>query len=164
MLNTVKEVRPVQIKRILFPTDFSEFACHALKYAISFAREYEAKLFIIHVVEEFANASYFDVLQVPLPPNLFSDIEERAKRQLTQLVASDQFKGLEVETAVMRGVPFVEIVEFAREKEIDLITIATHGRTGLKHAIFGGTADKVVRKAPCPVLSVKHPEHEFVMP
>jgi nucleotide-binding universal stress UspA family protein len=154
----------MQIRRILLPTDFSEFANHALKYAVTFARECGSKLYLLHVVEEFAHASYFDVLQVPLPPNLFSDIEERAKRQLADLAASEALKGLEVEIVVTRGVPFVEIVEFAREKGVDLITIATHGHSGLKHALFGSTAEKVVRKAPCPVLSVKHPEHEFVMP
>jgi len=69
-----------------------------------------------------------------------------------------------VETAFLEGRPFVEIIRYAREKAVGLVVIATHGRTGLTHALFGSVAEKVVRKAPCPVLVVKRHEQEFVMP
>ena len=68
-----------------------------------------------------------------------------------------------VTKAFVEGRPFVEIIRYARENEIDLIVISTHGRTGLKHALFGSVAEKVVRKAPCPVLVVKRQERDFVM-
>jgi len=73
-------------------------------------------------------------------------------------------EGIEKESIIRRGVPFVEILTAAGELKVDLITIATHGRTGLQQVLFGSTAEKVVRKAPCPVLSIRHPEHDFVMP
>ena len=67
-------------------------------------------------------------------------------------------------TKVLNGVPFVEIIRYARESEMDLIVMGTHGRTGLGHLLIGSVTERVVRKSPCPVLTVKHPEHEFVMP
>ena len=78
--------------------------------------------------------------------------------------AAKNFEGLPAETAFLEGRPFVEIIRYAREKDIQLIVIATHGRTGIKHALFGSVAEKVVRKAPCPVLVVKRDERDFVMP
>ena len=68
------------------------------------------------------------------------------------------------EWLIEEGYPFPRIIEIARKHEVDLIVMGTHGRTGLAHALLGSVAEKVVRKAPCPVLTVKHPEHEFVMP
>jgi len=154
----------IKIDTILFPTDFSDFSKHAMLYAASFAREYGAKVYVLHVIEEIAQASYYDMLQVPLPPNLLTDMEQNARQQVADLLEAKEFEGIETEGLIRRGVPFLEIIGVAAETGVDLITIATHGRVGLKHALFGSTAEKVVRKAPCPVLSVRHPEHEFVMP
>ena len=154
----------ISLTKILFPTDFSPFADHALTYAVSFAREYEAKLYVVHVIEDLTNVSYFEVFQVPMPANFMEDMEARTQGQMDDLLARDDLKGLETESLIRRGVPFVEILRTAAELEADMITIATHGRTGLQQMLFGSTAEKVVRKAPCPVLSIRHPEHEFVMP
>jgi len=79
-------------------------------------------------------------------------------------MSSETEKTIELKRFVARGIPAEEIVDFARNNEIDLIVMSTHGRTGLKHVLMGSTTEKVVRKAPCPVLSIRHPEHEFVMP
>ena len=108
--------------------------------------------------------SYFEVFQVPLPANFADDVEAMAKEQMAELATKPELQDIEAETLLRRGVPFIEILDVAREQEIDLITIATHGRTGLQQMLFGSTAEKVVRKAPCPVLSIRHPEHEFIMP
>ncbi len=153
----------INLKTILFPTDFSTFSDHALKYAVSFATEYGAKLHILHVIEDLTNVSYFEVFQVPLPANFMRDVEAMAQKQMDDLLGKDILKGLEVEPLMRRGVPYVEILAAAAELEIDLITIATHGRTGLQQMLFGSTAEKVVRKAPCPVLSIRHPEHDFIL-
>jgi len=153
----------ISLKAILFPTDFSPFADHALKYAASFAKEYGAKLHILHVIEDLTNVSYFEVFQVPLPANFLRDVEAMAQKQMDDLMGRDILDGLQVEPMMRRGVPYVEILAAAAELEIDLITIATHGRTGLQQIIFGSTAEKVVRNAPCPVLSIRHPEHDFVL-
>jgi len=86
------------------------------------------------------------------------------RKQLDGFIPPELKKGITVETIHRVGVPFVEIIKAAREKEVDLIVIATHGKSGLSHILFGSVAEKVVRKAPCPVLSIRHPEHEFIMP
>ena len=75
-----------------------------------------------------------------------------------------EIEGLDVHARVARGVPYVAIVRYARAHDIDLVVLATHGRTGLSHALMGSVAEKVVQMAPCPVLTVKHPEHEFELP
>ena len=93
--------------------------------------------------------------QVALP-SVDVDMNARAKEELEQL-AKREITGLEVVSIIKTGKPFVEIVETALEEDIDLIIIATHGHTGIEHVLFGSTAEKVVRKAPCPVLTIREP-------
>lgn len=154
---------PIRIKRILCPTDFSESSEHALKYAFSFARPYGATLYLQHVIEPLT-----PVLGIDMGPTIGYEerpnLQNRIQELLNEAVPDDIRGEIEIKTLISRGAPFLEIIRAAREEEIDLIVIATHGRTGLKHVLLGSTTEKVVRKAPCPVLSVKHPEHEFVMP
>jgi len=97
--------------------------------------------------------------------DLNEDLVEAADRQMDAFV--DQHlanEGFPVKRKVVAGRPFVTIIEYARNREIDLIVIATHGRTGLKSVLLGSVAEKVVRKSPCPVLTIRHPEQKFVMP
>ncbi len=154
----------IRIQTILHPTDFSEPSKYALDYALSFAEEYNASLRVLHVIEEVSSALYFDMLQAPPLAQLMADIEKQAQQAMEQLIASDLRARFRVETLIRKGVPFLEIIRCAEETKADIIVCGTHGRTGLKHALFGSVAEKVVRKAPCPVLSVRHPEHKFVMP
>lgn len=154
----------IRIQTILHPTDFSEPSKYALAYAMSFAEEYNAKVCVVHVIEEVSSALYFDMLQAPPLAQLMADIEKQAQKAMEELIAPDMRAKYRVETFIRKGVPFLEIVRCAEEIHADMIVCGTHGRTGLKHAIFGSVAEKVVRKAPCPVLSVRHPEHKFVMP
>ena len=154
----------IAMKSILHPTDFSEPSKHALNYAIAFAKEFKTKLCVLHVIEEVATAMYFDMLQAPPLMQLMADIEDKAKKALADLVPEDVKTEIEVELLIRKGVPFLEIIRCAEQIKADLIVCGTHGRTGLKHALFGSVAEKVVRKAPCPVLSVRHPEHKFEMP
>jgi nucleotide-binding universal stress UspA family protein len=81
---------------------------------------------------------------------------------LNRLTADLIRQGIDAEPVFVTGRTYMEIVDKAKELEVDLITLATHGRTGLSHLVFGSTAEKIIRLAPCPVLTVKHPEHEFV--
>ena len=154
----------IKIDKVLFPTDFSEHSEHALSYALSFAKEYGAKLYVLHVIEDvqyLANAYMFDV---PVMPS-FADIEQSRLKEMQEFierVITDP--AIEIEKAIKRGRPFIEIIRTAREEDVDLIVIATHGRSGLEHVFFGSVAEKVVRKAPCPVLSIRMPGHEFTMP
>jgi nucleotide-binding universal stress UspA family protein len=153
----------IKMDKILFPTDFSEFSNNALKYAISFAREYKAKLIVLHVIENIYPYSGFSETAFPIV-ELYTDVEKYASKEMESLISNNVPKDLPVEQIITRGTPFLEIVNSAREKEVDLIVIATHGRTGLEHVFFGSTAEKVVRKAPCPVLTIRNPEHEFIHP
>ncbi|MCF6154532.1 MAG: universal stress protein [Candidatus Brocadia sp.] len=91
-------------------------------------------------------------------------MEKEAQKRMQRLIPAQFLEKGKVENIIMRGTPFLEIIRAARKYDIDLITIATHGRTGFSHVFLGSTAEKVVRHAPCPVLCVKHPEHEFVVP
>lgn len=153
----------IEIKNILYPTDFSELSLKALDYARSFAAAYAATLHCIHVVDEAYQ--YWMTLgpeSVPVGPSP-DHLNEMADNQLHEFV--DKFlrdRADSVITAVRMGSPYLEIAQYAREQHIDLIVIATHGRSGLSHALIGSTAEKVVRKAPCPVLTVRDPEHDFI--
>ncbi|GAB4345340.1 MAG: universal stress protein [Candidatus Abyssubacteria bacterium] len=154
----------IRIEKILFPTDFSEPSRYAFRYALSFAREYGAKLYVLHVIEDIqylANAYMFDV---PIMPS-FADMEQNRLKELQEFIDRElEGEDVQIEKVVRRGRPFMEIIQMARDEKVDLIVTATHGRGGLEHVLFGSVAEKVVRKAPCPVLSIRSPEHEFKMP
>jgi len=156
--------RAFTLSKVLMTTDFSDYSRHALPYALGLARDHGAELHILHVVPTSEMAVQFDVAGPVFEPGLFEGLEESAREQLEKLVPEKLREGLKLTLAVRRGAAFVEIVRYAREQGIDLIVLATHGRTGLQHALFGGVADKVVRKAPCPVLSVRPAGHQFTMP
>jgi nucleotide-binding universal stress UspA family protein len=153
----------IRLKTILFPTDFSETSQEAARYAISFAREFKAKVFVLHVVNEkiFTESSMPRVVSVE---ELERELTEEARKRLKTLVPAEEAEGLDWETVIRQGEPFIEIIRFAKDQDVDLIVIGTHGRSGFEHIIFGSTAEKVVRKAPCPVLSVRPEQREFVMP
>lgn len=150
----------IKIEKILFPTDFSECAQHALMYALSFATEYGAQLIILHVVPQLNLPTEMEAKA----RGLYDEMEKAARAKIAKLVPKRFLEKIKVQNVVVRGVPFLEIIKEAKKRNVDLITIATHGRTGLQHAIFGSTAENVARKSPCPVLIVRHPEVEFVAP
>ncbi len=148
------------INKILVPIDFSNFSKNALRYAVNFAKNFNSKIYLVYVVEPVIYPSDFSMGQVTFP---VSDIEmnERAKDELESLAKTEIGSQIEVETLIKTGKPFVEINETASELDIDLIIIATHGHTGMEHLLFGSTAEKVVRKAPCPVLTLREPVKGF---
>jgi nucleotide-binding universal stress UspA family protein len=153
------------LSKILFPTDFSELSLHALRYARFFAESFSAELHVIHVVDEAA--LYWTAAapnSVPVGPSVgeLSNIANSEMRKFVQTHLADLKTGHVTE--VISGRPFMEIIQYARNKKMDLIVLGTHGRSGLHHVLMGSVAEKVVRKAPCPVLTIRHPEHEFVMP
>ncbi|NQT52383.1 universal stress protein [bacterium] len=153
--------RPYSVRRILFPTDFSDYSLNALGYAIGLAEDYSSEMHILHVVPAPDWAVQFEQVAPVLDAEFFDQMEQSAAESIDSLAAERVRDRLEVTTAVRRGTAFLEIVRYAKEQDIDLIVIATHGRTGLKHALFGSVAEKVVRKAPCPVLSVRPEGHEY---
>jgi nucleotide-binding universal stress UspA family protein len=151
----------INLKRILVPTDFSESARHALLYGTSFAREYEGELILLHVVENLTVGYASDLFPVPMA-EVFDEISGYAKAELAKLGAEVKEKGVTVRELVVQGKPSAEIVRVAREETADMIVLGTHGKGMLDKALFGSTAERVIRRAPCPVLTVGLEEHEFV--
>lgn len=154
----------IQLDKILFPTDFSDSSNNALLYAVSLAEEYKAKLFLLHVIEDISNAAYFDMLTAPPLDDMYGEMEKQAWEQLNASIPEKKREVIKWEPLVHRGMPALEIVHTAEELEVGLIVLGTHGRSGLKHMIFGSVAEKVVRMAPCPVLTVRLPEHKVDLP
>ncbi len=143
------------IKKILLPTDFSEGSKNALPYAVELSKQYNAGLYLLHVIYDLQQASGLHVPHVNLD-QLYIEIEDAAKKELERF-GLEELRGLNVQRYVLRGVPYEEIVRFAEKNQIDLIIIGTHGRKGLEKVFFGSTAEQVVRKAPCAVLTVRLP-------
>ncbi len=148
------------LKKILVPVDFSECSEKALLYAVQFAKEFCATLDVVYVSPPFVLPA-----DVVLPSNytrIEKDVIDKAEQRLATLVLQRVPQGIPVEPIVRSGHAVTEIVNAAKEFNADLIIISTHGRTGLKHVLIGSTAEEVVRHAPCPVLTVREKEHEFL--
>jgi nucleotide-binding universal stress UspA family protein len=154
----------IKLRKILYPTDFSESSLEAMKYAVSFARDYKARLILMHVVNEQIFSEGLNLPRLAAPEALEQELVAEAGRQMRTVIPADVRAGVDIEHVILRGMPFLEIIRYAKANEVDLIVIGTHGRSGMEHIIFGSTAEKVVRKAPCPVLSVRPAQHNFVMP
>lgn len=149
----------LKIKSILVPIDFSDTSKKALVYAVRMAEQFGATITLLNVVEPVATPD-FAYHPLMLETN---QIKEAAKTQLAALVKKLNLPEKLIERTIVRfGAPFTEITEAARTLKVDLIIITTHGYTGLKHVFLGSTAERVVRHAPCPVLTVRQKEHEFV--
>jgi nucleotide-binding universal stress UspA family protein len=153
----------LRIRNIICAVDFSEYSEYALRYAVHFAETFDADLKLLHVVELPFLPSY-SLAGVPDLSIPTEEIEAGARQKMDEVVAKWRAKYAKVEGQVRTGTAFVEIIGYAREVDADLIVVGTHGRTGLRHMLIGSVAEKIVRKAPCPVLSVKHPSHQFQMP
>jgi len=152
----------MQIKTILFPTDFSQGARAAMDHAVSLARDYQATLSLLYVIQDISIAEWYIPSSLSMN-DLVEDMQKSAWKEMDRW-AGEVPAGVKTEKMVVRGVPFVEIIRTAKEKNADLIVIGTHGRTGIDHMLFGSTAEKVVRKSPCPVLTVRVAGKEFRMP
>ncbi|MBK7107201.1 MAG: universal stress protein [Ignavibacteriae bacterium] len=148
------------ITKILVPVDFSNYSKNALRYAVNFSKKFNSKIYLVYVVEPVIYPSDFSMGQVTFPVT-DTELNVRAKEELEILAKEEIGVEVQVETIIRTGKPFVEINETARELDIDLIIIATHGHTGMEHLLFGSTAEKVVRKAPCPVLTLREPIKGF---
>lgn len=148
------------IKTILVPIDFSDYSKNALRYSVNLAKKFSSKMFLIYVIEPMIYPADFSMGQVAVP-TADLDMTQRAEEELNNLAKNEIDSSIEVKTIIKSGKPFVEIIETAAEVDADLIIIATHGHTGVEHLLFGSTAEKVVRKAPCPVLTIREPIKGF---
>src|SRR5436190_1209410 len=154
----------IDLHRILLPTDFSKFSQNALTYAAAFAEKFGAELYLLHVVPDLA-LFIPDAITVtpPVTPSV-DQLTVATRAAFDRLIKENHFEHLSIHQEVRTGTPFYEIIQYAKEVDVDLIVMGTHGHTGLAHVLLGSVTEKVVRKAPCPVLTVRHPEHEFVHP
>jgi len=151
----------MEIHSILLPTDFSECGNFALSYAASLARTFKATIICLNVIEPIVPTVGYSGMTEPLPiADIAEQLEDSAERQLPKLAECDDCAGLNVEELVVHGEAAAEIVRVAKERSVDLIVIASHGRTGWGRILFGSTAEAVVRHATCPVLVVKPPAEE----
>ncbi|WP_417383999.1 universal stress protein [Gimesia sp.] len=151
----------IDIKNILIPTDFSETSQAATQYAVELAKKFGAQLHLLHVIED--PVVYMPMFEsYALPPK--EDFENFAKTRLDNWILDEDKAGLEISTHWVHGNPFVDILKYAKREEIDLIVVGTHGRSFTAHLLLGSVAEKVVRKASCPVLTVRPKGHQFIHP
>jgi nucleotide-binding universal stress UspA family protein len=154
----------IELKRILVATDFSESSQFAMRYAQALAETFHASLHVLHVVEDPVVHGWTSVDFNPDLPSYREVLGNAAKARLDNVLSEADRERFHAELVAKFGSPFVEIVRYAKDQAVDLIVLGTHGRGPVRHMLMGSVAEKVVRKAPCPVLTVRHPEHEFVMP
>lgn len=146
----------MQIRTILLPTDFSECGNFAFSYAASLARMFGASIICVHVIEPMVPTVGYSGMTEPLPiADITDQLEDSAERELPKIAEREEFAGLKTEEVIVHGEAASEIVRVAKDKNVDLIVVSSHGRTGLGRILFGSTAEAVVRHAPCPVLVVK---------
>lgn len=148
------------IRKVLVPIDFSDYSKNSLKYAVNFVKCFNAQIILVYVVEPTIYPPDFSMGQIAIPA-VDPDIDNRSKEELKRLAETEIPAELHCKAIVKTGKPFIEIIETASEEDVDLIIIATHGHTGVEHILFGSTAEKVVRKAPCPVLTLRDPIKGF---
>lgn len=154
----------IQLTKICVPTDFSDQSRHALRYAVTLAEQFGAELHLIHVVQDIVPTVPEPGLAILPTEEITRSLEQGAAEGLENLLPPEWNDKLRVVRKVLHGVPFHSITQYCKEEGIDLVVIATHGRTGLAHFLLGSVAERVVRTSPCPVLTIRHPEHEFVVP
>lgn len=148
--------RVFQLKKILVPVDFSKCSIKALQYAIPFARQFGAELTLLHVIQPAVVLQSSEMMLPGVPESTEDALQslEELRKSIREDIAS--------KSLVRTGSPHIEILDAAKELDIDLVVLSTHGRTGLSHILLGNTVEKVVRRAGCPVLVVREHEHEFI--
>ena len=149
----------IALKKILVPHDFSDTSEAAVRYALALAHNFEAKLYLLHVSDKarFEMATEF-------PLGLDGTLEDAVRERLVKILTPREQIEFKPVFDFRSGSPAAEIIGYAKEADVDLIVMGTHGRGFVAHAVLGSVAEKVVRTAPCPVLTVRNPQHEFVVP
>jgi nucleotide-binding universal stress UspA family protein len=148
-----------EFKTILFATDFSESSDNAFGFAYMLARKFNARLLLLHIINEPVDLRGFYVPHISFD-KLEEEIEEGARKMMEKFCRTHIRDFDNYETFIVPGIPFDEIIKKAEEMSADLIIMGTHGRTGLDHVLFGSTAEKVVRKSPVPVMTVRMKESQ----
>lgn len=150
----------IRLSKILVPTDFSQHSANAVRYGAELAAKFGADLHLLHCVEQ--TPILYGEGGAWISPETIVELQAAADKQLQEVPVD--VDGVNVIRKCVDGHPFVEVIRYAKSEETDLIVMGTHGRGAIAHLLLGSVAEKVVRKAPCPVLTVRDKEHEFVMP
>ncbi len=149
-------------KKILYPIDFSEYTEEITSYAVSIAKKYDSELHLLHVIP---NLSYFTPYESFMTPENIVAIERNIEKEIEKDFDNVLRKiDIPAKKVIKTGVTFVEIIDYIKEEGIDLVVMGTHGRSGIEHILIGSVAEKVVRKAPCPVMTVRPKGKIFQMP
>ncbi len=148
-------------RTILFPTDFTPHARSALKYAAALARQVSGRIVLLSV-QPAAVPSNLMTMSEHLLAGEDAQWIRQIRAQLKDLITDPLLQGLEVEPVVVEGEPAHEIADAVRDYDVDLVTVVTHGRRGLSRALWGSTAEEIIAEAPCPVLTLRPPQHDFV--
>ena len=155
----------IGIKKVLVATDFSDASETALRYGRELARAFHARLELLHVVENMNLLAGFGYASATIPMTMQEDVERAAAQETERLLTDEDRRELSARAFIVTdNTPAAAIIKHAKDNGVNLIVIGTHGRGGLAHLFVGSVAERVVRLAPCPVLTVHHPEHEFVLP
>jgi universal stress protein A len=152
------------LKSVLVPTDFSDASGSALTCGKAMAGAFGASLHLVHVMEDLLAHAWAAEVYVASMPQLRDEIEKESRLRLAAMLTDEERQKYRVETALLAGNPFLEIIRYAKANDIGLIVMGTHGRGAIAHMLLGSVAEKVVRKSPCPVLTVREAQHQFVMP
>ena len=153
----------IRIQNVLVATDFSETSDAALDYGREMARTFGSTLHVLHVADS-VNLPYGGEAYTAMVPDLQAEVEEAARNQLQTLLEHED-RALHIRPVVVAAVsPAAAIVDYAVQHQIDLIILGTHGGGAISHLFMGSVAERVVRTAHCPVLTIHHPEHEFIRP
>ena len=151
-----------ELRRIVCPVDFSEFSVGAYRYALSLARHYHAKLFVQHIVELGRHPSAYYAPSAGSFEAFGRELSEKGKEQLREFVKRYTPNGIQPECVVQQGEAPDAILSFAEARKADLIVMGTHGRRGFDRLMLGSATERVIRKAPCPVLVVRKPADDFL--
>jgi len=154
--------------KILSATDFSEDSNVALGYAEEIARRFGAEMIVLHVDQPLppvmASPEMGPVMDVGAMTRIAEEQRLLAQKELDKIVTRLRDSGLKARSMLKVGSPFLEVIHTAQSEGVDLIVMGTHGRTGLAHVLMGSVAERVVQKAGCPVLTIRHPDRKFKHP
>lgn len=148
----------IKVENILVPTDCSELSKDAVKYAVSFAKRFEAnvRLLMVTVSEPITILNDYGYFSPELHQKIVQESDKRAVQELKHFWSEFEDYGVEAELINIKGDPFTEIIRYLKDNPVDLIVMGTHGRTGIKHVLMGSVTEKVVRYSPHPVVTIKH--------
>jgi len=154
----------IGLKQVLVPTDFSDTSAVALTYGVALAGTFGAMVHVLHVADEPLHEPWAGYIPAECFQEAIGHLEAHALHRIEEMVPKEQIAAGRTLRAVVWGDAREQVIAYAVAHDIDLIVCGTHGRRGWNHLLMGSVAEHIVRTAPCPVLTVQHPEREFVLP